>query len=71
MTRTIHAVFENGVFRPTQSVDLPDRCEVEVEVRQVKPEGESPSLEEIYAILGARFDSGEHDVAARHNEHQP
>lgn len=36
MTQTIHAVYENGVFRPTEKVDLPDRCEVEVEVRQVK-----------------------------------
>jgi len=33
---TIHAVFEMGVFRPTEKVDLPDPCEVEVEVRQVK-----------------------------------
>lgn len=31
MTRTFHAVYENGVFRPTEKVDLPDRCEVEVE----------------------------------------
>jgi predicted DNA-binding antitoxin AbrB/MazE fold protein len=36
MTRTIHAIYENGVFRPTERVDLPDRCEVEVEVRQVE-----------------------------------
>jgi predicted DNA-binding antitoxin AbrB/MazE fold protein len=33
---TIHAVYENGIFRPTEKVDLPDRCEVEVEIRQVK-----------------------------------
>jgi predicted DNA-binding antitoxin AbrB/MazE fold protein len=31
---TIHAVYENGVFRPSEKVDLPDPCEVEVEVRQ-------------------------------------
>ena len=28
-------------------------------------------LDGIYAILGERYQSGEHDVAARHNEHQP
>jgi hypothetical protein len=30
-----------------------------------------PGLDEVYEILGRRFSSGEHDVAARHNEHQP
>jgi predicted DNA-binding antitoxin AbrB/MazE fold protein len=36
MTTAIHAIYENGVFRPTGPVDLPERCEVEVEVRAVK-----------------------------------
>jgi predicted DNA-binding antitoxin AbrB/MazE fold protein len=26
----IHAVYENGVFRPTEPVDLPENCEVKV-----------------------------------------
>jgi hypothetical protein len=34
--QTIHAIYENGVFRPVEPVDLPDRCEVEVEVRKVQ-----------------------------------
>ena len=71
MTKTIHAVFENGVFRPVEPVDLPDHCEVEFEVREVKPAMPLPSLDVVYAILGKRFDSGEPDVAARHDEHQP
>jgi hypothetical protein len=25
----------------------------------------------VYAILGRRHSSGEHDLAERHNEHQP
>lgn len=33
---TIQAVFENGVFRPMEKVTLPEHCEVEVEIRQVK-----------------------------------
>lgn len=40
---TIHAVYENGVFRPTETVNLPDRCEVEVEIRQVKEPPGIPS----------------------------
>jgi len=27
---SIHAIYENGVFRPTEPVDLPERCEVEL-----------------------------------------
>ena len=67
----IHAIYENGVFRPIQPVNLPDRCEVEVEIHTVKTERQPPSLDDVYAILGRRHSSGEHDVAARHDEHQP
>lgn len=70
MSQTIHAVYENGVFRPTEKVDLPDACEVEVEVHQVN-EREKPTLDDVYAILGRRHSSGEHDLASRHDEHQP
>jgi predicted DNA-binding antitoxin AbrB/MazE fold protein len=68
---TIRAVFENGVFRPTEKVEFPDPCEVEIEVRQITAEPKVPSLDDVYAILSKRFNSGEHDVAERHNEHQP
>jgi predicted DNA-binding antitoxin AbrB/MazE fold protein len=68
---TIHAVYENGVFRPTQRVDLPERCEVEVEIRRVTEPSGKPSLDDVYAILSARFDTGESDLAERHDEHQP
>jgi hypothetical protein len=27
-------------------------------------------MDDIYAVLAERYHSGEHDVAARHNEHQ-
>ncbi|MGD0518247.1 MAG: antitoxin family protein [Thermoguttaceae bacterium] len=67
----IHAIYENGVFRPTQPISLPERCEVEVEIHAVKTEQQLPSLDDVYAILGRRHSSGEHDIADRHNEHQP
>ncbi|MGA2033354.1 MAG: antitoxin family protein [Thermoguttaceae bacterium] len=69
MTATVHAIYENGVFRPTEKVDLPDLCEVEVEIRQVNDGPKKPTLDDVYAILGKRHASGEHDVAERHNEH--
>ncbi|MDZ7618215.1 MAG: antitoxin family protein [Patescibacteria group bacterium] len=37
----LHAIYENGVFRPSQPVDLPDRCEVEFEVRAVSTDPRS------------------------------
>lgn len=67
---TIHAIFENGVFRPVQPVALPESCEVEFEPRVVEVTIGSNS-KELYAILEQRFDSGYTDTAERHDEHQP
>jgi len=68
---TFHAVYENGVFRPVDKVNLPEGCEVEVEIRQVNDQRPVPTLDDVYAILSERYNGGEHDVAERHNEHQP
>ena len=57
--QTIHAIYENGVFRPVEKVDLPDHCEVEVDVRPGKPPASKPSLDEVYELLSQRFHSGE------------
>jgi len=59
------------MFRLTEKVDLPDPCEVDVEVRHFNDKPGKPSLDDVYAILSKRINSGEPDVAARHNEHQP
>ena len=69
--KTVHAVYENGVFRPLDDVELPERTEVEFEPRPVQATNQNGHLDAIYAILSERYQSGEHDVAARHNEHQP
>jgi predicted DNA-binding antitoxin AbrB/MazE fold protein len=74
MTKTIHAIFENGVFRPIEPVDLPERTRVEFEPRievAASPPKLSKGLEQVYAILGERYETGEPDLAARHDEHQP
>jgi predicted DNA-binding antitoxin AbrB/MazE fold protein len=67
----IHAIYENGVFRPTEPVDLPASSEVEMEFRPVPPISPESRLNAIYSILENRFESGEPEVAARHDEHQP
>jgi len=69
---TVHAVFEDGVFRPQDAVELPEGSEVEFEPRIVRGPGrDGDALSNVYDILSRRFESGEHDVAAWHNEHQP
>lgn len=69
--KLVHAIYENGVFRPTEPVELPEACNVVFEPQIVFESPSAPSLDEVYALLKQRFDSGEHDVAQRHNEHQP
>jgi predicted DNA-binding antitoxin AbrB/MazE fold protein len=74
MSRTIRAVYENGVFRPEEPVDLPEHTAVEFEPRIKEPSPSTPMSEgmaKVYAILGERFNSGQTDTAARHDEHQP
>lgn len=75
---TVRAVFENGVFRPMDTVKLAEGTVVElqvveevVEVRSLAPPGTDEGLIQAYEILGRRFNSGHHDTAERHNEHQP
>lgn len=77
---TITAIYENGVFRPTSPVDLPENCEVEFEPRYIDPAvakqiqemaKTNPGLAAVYEVLARRHNSGHHDTAERHNEHQP
>lgn len=69
--KTIHAVFENGVFRPIQPVELPEASHVEFEPRLVASVEQVATTDDVYSVLSRRFDSGERDVAERHDEHQP
>jgi predicted DNA-binding antitoxin AbrB/MazE fold protein len=66
---TVKAIFENGVFRPTQPVHLPEQAEVDVLLPENGPADEQ--LDRIYQILGETYTSGQTDTAERHNEHQP
>lgn len=68
----IHAIFENGVFRPREPVSFPNGAEVEFELRLVSSNGNGhDTLARVYDILSQRYASGDVDVAERHNEHQP
>ncbi len=69
MTTTVHAIFENGVFRPVEPISLPESTSVELEVRiPDEQRTESPmseGLAKVYAILGERYDSSHSDTATR------
>jgi predicted DNA-binding antitoxin AbrB/MazE fold protein len=58
MTTTFPAIYENGVLRPIHAVDIPDRCEVEVEIRAFKTNAggvaEAEFPEETITVLSAR-----------------
>ncbi len=69
--KAIHAIYERGVFRPLDAVDLPETTEVVFEPRPVLPPATPVARARILAALAQRFDSGEDNVAARHDEHQP
>ena len=72
----INAIFENGIFRPLDPVQLPEGSKVQLEIPAstngaARSADETKHLERVYDILSQRFDGGEKDIAARHDEHQP
>jgi predicted DNA-binding antitoxin AbrB/MazE fold protein len=75
--KSLHAVFENGVFRPVERVDLPENSQVLIDVRPAtrpevsQPAGPDDGWGAVYEILSRSYPTGERDLAARHDEHQP
>jgi predicted DNA-binding antitoxin AbrB/MazE fold protein len=70
--KAIHAIYEKGVFRPTEPVDLPEGSEVTVEPKPLKtPVALSPHQQRIYALLSDPVDTGDPGLSERHDEHQP
>jgi predicted DNA-binding antitoxin AbrB/MazE fold protein len=71
---TIEAIYEHGVFRPVEPVQLAENSRVHLQIvngetSEVVQQGDG--LDAIYEIMDRRYDSGYTDTAARHNEHQP
>lgn len=72
---TFQAIYENGVFRPTQAVHFAEHALVTLDAAEASGTGEDatgPGAEaEAYRIMALRFDSGDPHGAERHDEHQP
>lgn len=67
------AVYEDDVFKPVGMVSLPEGTKVIVSVQAKgnQPAKQDPVDAKVFEILSRRYNSGQSDVAARHNEHQP
>jgi predicted DNA-binding antitoxin AbrB/MazE fold protein len=68
--KTISAIYENGVFRPTEPVDLPNGCRVQV-VPQPTLTPQEAARQRVFENLSTSFETGDPEAAARHDEHQP
>jgi len=76
MTKTLHGKVHGRTIELNEDPGVPEGQEVEIQMKVIPPPAPNkptmtPGLAEIYAILGERFDTGETDIAERHNEHQP
>jgi hypothetical protein len=72
MTTTLHGKVRGKTIELDEPLDAAEGQEVEVVITILpSPMALPKELAEVYSILGERFNSGENDVAARHNEHQP
>lgn len=69
--QVFHAIYENGIFRPIEPVDLPDACEVEISVQPRRTPPQLPTLARL-AEIGRRFPANPElpeDLAAQHDHY--
>ena len=70
--KTIHAIYEQGIFRPLEAVELAERTEVEFEPKVITRKKPKPgSMRGIIEVMSRRYHTGDLEIVARHNEHQP
>jgi predicted DNA-binding antitoxin AbrB/MazE fold protein len=69
--QVFHAIYENGIFRPIEPVDLPDACEVEISVQSRQTAPQLSTLARL-AEIGRRFPANPElpeDLAAQHDHY--
>lgn len=75
--QSFEGIYENGVVRPLEPLNLPESTPVSILVPSMPAQGEtstiesSDGIEAIYEVLDRRHSTGIADLAERHNEHQP
>ncbi len=70
---TIHAIYENGVFRPIDPVSIPDHSLVILHavIDEKALNDEMQDNAAIWSALSKSLDAGDRFLAQRHDEHQP
>jgi AF2212-like protein len=69
MTTAVKAIYENGVFKPTEPVQLQERTEVEVLIPvQSLPDGDPTGWAAATALIGF-IDDAPADMAEHHDQY--
>ena len=70
--REYEAIYEDGVFKPVGAVALPDKTKVVVRAAELVSDTDREAAKKrMFESLSRRYATGDPDLAARHNEHQP
>jgi predicted DNA-binding antitoxin AbrB/MazE fold protein len=56
---TIHAIYENGVFRPTAPIDLPENTSVEILLPATSGSDRLQQVRDAIAVGAAELDAGQ------------
>jgi predicted DNA-binding antitoxin AbrB/MazE fold protein len=70
--QTSHAIYENGLFRPTDTVELPDPCEVELNIQSRRPTAIRQTTLARLAEIGRSFPANPaipEDLPAQHDHY--
>lgn len=66
------AIYEDGVFKPIRSVALPEHTRVVVRTSTEPTANDREAAKKrMFESLTRSYETGQSDLAARHNEHQP
>jgi predicted DNA-binding antitoxin AbrB/MazE fold protein len=69
--KTIHAVYQNGVFQPTEPVELPEGTPVVVAAGADEAGSVQAARGRVLDSLSRSYEGGEFEDSAKHGEHQP
>jgi predicted DNA-binding antitoxin AbrB/MazE fold protein len=68
----VDAIYKNGIFQPTEHVELPEDCRVRLNIETLEPSAEqAEAMRGVYEVMSRRFRSGRQDLSEHHNGHQP
>ena len=70
MTQVIQAIYENGVFRPLEKLELGDRQQVQITVESRPPDGDRSAEGLADPLEGIRMATGISDLAEHFDDYR-